>query len=183
MKYIGHITLTLVLGILIFLVADKIFGKHTNRIGVVQMEKLVYEFKGMKEATAKYTSKLDKWNAESDSLQSRLKQMYDQIKLDSLSNDKEKLNRDVKAFVLFRQSYVDYTQNMQANAENEDKQMTIGVVNQVNEYIKKFAEEKGYDIILCNSQTQSVGYAKEQNDITPEILAFANAGFEGNKGK
>jgi len=66
-------------------------------------------------------------------------------------------------------------------AVKEDEQMTIGVINQINEYIKRFAQEEGYDVVLCNSPQQSIGHAKEQIDITQEVLQYANSQYMGVK--
>lgn len=181
MKNTGNIALIICIALAIYMVAEKFTGSSNCKTGIVQMDKLVYEFKGMKEATENYAGKMNKWNAQSDSLESRLKFLYGQIRLDSLNKDQAKLDKDIKVFMIFKQSYAEYMHSVQENAGKEDKQMTIGVINQVNEYIKEYAGEKGYDLILCNSQQQSVGYAKEHIDITQKVLEFANNKYEGKK--
>ena len=181
MKNTGNIALILCIAFAIYLTTEKIAGSNDCKTGVVQMDKLIYDFKGMKEATEKYTAKMNSWSSQSDSLETRLKVLYEQIRIDSLNKDQAKLDKDIKAFMIFKQSYAGYMRNMQENADKEDKQMTIGVVNQVNEYIKEYAKANGYDLILCNSQQQSVGYAKEQVDITQKLLEFANNKYEGIK--
>ncbi len=182
MKNITNILIALSLLLSLYLLLDKFLGSSTKKIGVVQMEKLVYDFKGMKEATEKYTKKMTAWSNQSDSLENKLKVMYDEIRADSITNDKVKLQKDIKMFLLFKQSYIEYTQNLQTNSEKEDKDMTIGVMNQVNEYIKNYAKQEGYDLILTNgAQATSVGFAKEQIDITQKVLEYANNNYEGKK--
>jgi Skp family chaperone for outer membrane proteins len=180
MSKISNILLIVCLALVTYLFIDKLANKHVNKIGIIQMDKLVYEFKGMKEATNRYTDKMQKWNNQSDSLESRLKDMLNQIRLDSLSKDQARLNKDIKTFMIFKQSYVEYVQNVQANADKEDKQVTMGVINQVNEYIKTYAMANGYDAVLTNTQQQSVGYAKDAMDITKEVLQYANAQYDGS---
>jgi Skp family chaperone for outer membrane proteins len=167
MKKIPSIVLALSAVISIYLLVDKFTGSSAKKIGVVQMEKLVYDYKGMKDATEKYTRKMNSWNA---------------IRIDSINKDQQKLNKDIQLFLVFKQSYMENAQNMQANAEKEDKNMTLGVVNQVNEYIKSYAKDKGYDLILCNTdQYQNVGFSKEQLDITKDLLEYANRKYAGEK--
>jgi outer membrane protein len=178
MKHSGNIALLISACMLTYLVIDKV-SDQTKKVGVVQMDKLVYDFKGMKEATKNYENKVQKWNSESDSLETRLRQIYGQIRLDSVSKDKEKLARDIQMFRLYKKSLMEYNQNAEQNAAKADEQMTLGVINQVNDYIKAYAKEKGYDVILCNSQNQSVGFAREQIDVTEEVLAYANSKYEG----
>lgn len=182
MKNLTNILLIVSLSISAYLLADNFFGSSSKKIGVVQMDKLVYDFKGMKEATEKYTKKMTSWSNQKDSLEKRLQELYNQIRIDSVNKDQAKLSRDIQIFMIFKQSYIDYTQNLDINADKEDKEMTAGVMNQVNEYIKNYAKEEGYDMILCNNaQYQSVGFGKEQIDITQKMLEYANKKYEGTK--
>lgn len=181
MKYTGPIALLISICLLFFILIDKFKGGEMKKIGVVQLDKLVYEFKGMKEASEKYSLKMKKWELESDSLENRLKELYQQIRMDSINKDNAKLERDTKVFLMFRQSYIEYSQNIQQNAEEEDKQMTAGVMNQVNEYIKTFATQNGFDVIFCNNHGQSVSYAKDPIDVTKEVIDFANEQYAGIK--
>lgn len=179
MKNTGNIALVISISLALFIVIDKFSGK-SRKIGVVQMDKLVYEFAGMKEATKKYEGKMTRWNTENDSLQNRLKELYAQIKTDSIKKDFNKLKMDIELFQLYRQGYAEYAEKTQQLAANEDKQMTVGVINQLNGYIKDYAEKQGYDVILCNQpQTPSIGYTKEQVDITKEVLEFSNQSYNG----
>jgi len=182
MKNLTNILLIAVLGISIYLLADKFMGSSSKKIGMVQMDKLVYDFKGMKEATEKYTKKMTSWSTQKDSLEKKLKELYNQIRVDSVNKDQTKLSKDIQIFMIFKQSYIDFSQNLEMNADKEDKEMTTGVMNQINEYIKNYAKEEGYDMILCNNASyQSVGFAKEQIDITQKILEYANKKYEGTK--
>lgn len=182
MKNTGNIAFIICIALTAWLVIDKLTASGIQKIGVVQMEKLVYDFKGMKDATQNYTGKLEKWKTQADSLEGNLKALYNQIRLDSLNKDKTKLDKDIRAFMLFKQSYNNYQQAMQEKAGEEDKKMTLGVINQIHECMKLYAEKKGYDMILCNSeQQQNIGYSKTQMDITKEVLEFANNHYEGLK--
>lgn len=164
-----------------YLVADKLTNPAAHKIGIVQMEKLVYDFKGMKEATRSYALKTERWNTENDSLENKLKQLYQQLRIDSLQKNTAALKKDVQLFIAFKRSYTEYAQQLQETAAKEDKQMTLGVINQVNDYMQRYAKQYNYDVILCNSDQQSVGYAKEHIDITGQVLDFANRQYEGLK--
>lgn len=180
MKNYKNIILFFCLILSTYLLVDKLIHKPI-KIGVVQMDKLVYEFKGMKEATMKYSNKMKQWGSQSDSLERKLEELLNQIKLDSINKDKNKLKQDIQRFVLYKRTFSDYVQNSEIKAQEEDKEMTLGVVNQLNEYIKSYASEKGYDIILTNSQQQSIGYTIEKVDITVLMLDYANKKYEGLK--
>lgn len=151
----------------------------TQKIGVIQMEELVYDFEGMKEATEEYTNKMNQWEAESDSLKKGLDQLLYDIKLDSINQEGEKSKTDKQNFMLLRQKYYTLQQNTGARAQEEDQKMTLAVMGQLNEYVEVFGEEKGYDIIITNTQLNNVGYVKGSVDITKEVLTYANAKYNG----
>jgi outer membrane protein len=161
-----------------YLAAAYLFNK-TEKIGVVQMDKLVYEFKGMKEASERYSHKMKAWTAQSDSLEERLKALLYQIRIDSVNRDQARLKKNVETFLLVKQSYAEYIQNTQEKAREEDEEMTLGVVNQINEYIRAYAVQEGFDMILINTQQQSVGYVREKTDVTGKVLEYANKKYEG----
>src|SRR6478736_10001731 len=98
MKNTGNIALIICLGIVVYLFADRVWNTNSKKIGVVQMEKLVYDFKGMKEATKKYTLKTKNWDKKSDSLETCLSELYSQIRIDSLQRNKENLEKDLRTF-------------------------------------------------------------------------------------
>lgn len=178
----GKIALLITLvWIILWVINPSSLSGDIKKIGIVEMDKLVYEFKGMKEATKIFTSKIDNWTNQSDSLKGKLKDLIYQIKLDSINQDKDKMSRDKQQFLLLQQSYYEYQQNIQQKSQSEDQQMTVGVVNQIKEYMKEYAEKYNYDLILTNTQMQNVGYVIESNDITADLLKFSNERYEGAK--
>ncbi|PBQ30229.1 hypothetical protein CNR22_00130 [Sphingobacteriaceae bacterium] len=179
MKNSGVIALVISVVLSIYVLVAKNFNSEAKKTGVVQMEKLVYEFKGMKEAGKKYQIKLTSWQSQSDSLETRLNELYDEIKMDSINRNAGKLARDLKKFEYFKYSYLEYAKRMEEKSKEEDRQMTLGVINQVNEYIKMYAEKEGFDIIFCNGQAPSVSYCKTQLDVTQKVLEFSNLKYDG----
>lgn len=145
------------------------------------MDKLVYEFKGMKEATNRYSKKVKRWTDQSDSMQIKLKELYNQIHVDSIAGNKTKLERDIQTFLTFKQSYTAYLEKIDGYAENEDREMTLGIINQLKAYIEAYAEKEGFDLILLNTQQQNVGFAKKSLDVTVDVLEFANKNYEGER--
>lgn len=179
MKNTGNIALIVCSFIISFLLIDKFNSHQTHKIGVVQMSKLVYEFKGMKEATEKYSQQMNEWSRESDSLEKSLKNAYEQIQIDSTKNNKTRLKDDIERFARLRNVYFTRKESIKEDAQERDREMTLGVISQVNECLKTFAAKNGYDLVLCNTEQQTVGYQKEMMDITNAVLEFANRHYEG----
>ena len=151
------------------------------KVGIVQMEEYVYQFEGMKDASKDYLGKVNNWNAQADSMKSRLKDVYREIQMDSLNKDKEKLKTDVQKFNLLMNTYNEYQQKMDDKAKKDDEQMTIGILNQLSGYMKEFAQKEGYDLIISNTEVKNVGYVKDGMDITSHMLDYANSRYNNEK--
>ncbi|MCE3297054.1 MAG: outer membrane protein (OmpH-like) [Crocinitomicaceae bacterium] len=175
----GKLSLLVSVVLLILYISNGPGSGNMRKIGIVQMEKVVYDFKGMKEATKDFTGKMDSWSAETDSLKKKLEFFLYEIKLDSINGDKAKLEKDKQKFLLLRSSYIELQQKLTQQSQQEDQQMTIGVVNQLKQYMKEYAEENGYDLIISNTQMENVGYVGKSFDITDEVLSYANKKYEG----
>ena len=152
---------------------------NIKKIGVVEMDKLVFEFKGMKDATQDFTLNVKEWSAEQEGMETKLNHYLDEMKMDSLNNDTKKLKIDQQKFLILRKNYMEFDKTIKEKSQSKDQEMTVGVINQLKSYMKEFAEENGYDIILTNTQMQSIGYVKSVNDITQDVLAYSNAKYEG----
>lgn len=173
----GKIIVAVLLGVLSFLVTS--CESSSNKIGVIKMDELVYDFEGMKDATEEYTNKMNQWSAESDTLKKQLDQLLYDIKLDSINNNQSKIIADQKKFMLFRQKYYTLQQTIDTKAQEEDKKMTSTVMGQLNEYIEQYGKEHGYNLIINNTQLNNVGYVDQSSDITQEVLTYVNAKYNG----
>jgi len=179
MKKIVYIVISLVgtflLGDVIYL---NIMESQNQRVAVVQMEDFVYNFKGMKDASMDYSKKLDNWNGQIDSLKGTLEGLYHEIQMDSINNNKAKLAADIDKFKYIQKIYVENQQKLNDKATEDDKNMTQGILNQLNEYVKEYAEKNGYDIVLANNQQNNVLFNAEFTDITQDLLNFANMKYD-----
>jgi outer membrane protein len=118
-------------------------------------------------------------------LNKSLKQAEDAKKsiLDSLVNEIKyyNTNKDKEGFLRLKENYLS-----KRNAFSEDlvklkQSASEKIAVQINEYIKEYAEEKNYSIILGANGNGNLWYAKENNDITKEIIQFANQKYAGKK--
>lgn len=166
----------IVLGMFLF----SYFSAPAKKIGIVRMEKVVYEYDGMKEATKAYEKKTAQWKKDSDSLEIILRTLYSEMKADSVSGNTARLKQDLRLFYLYRNSYVELNQNIEQKTQETDTEMTSSVITQLNAHMADYAKEKGYDLILCNNpQYQAVGYSKDSYDISAEFLEYANKRYNG----
>lgn len=72
-----------------------------------------------------------------------------------------------------------YQQAVQKQLQEEDQKVTQTVINDINDFVKKYGKEKGYRIILGATGAGTIMYADEGADLTDEILEKLNASFRG----
>jgi outer membrane protein len=76
-----------------------------------------------------------------------------------------------------QEQFENYQGVIREKIQNEDKELTAKVLGKINDYIKRYGQQKGYRIILAATQYGNIVYAKEDIDITGEILRGLNAEY------
>ena len=145
----------------------------------VDSNRLINGFKGMQAAKKEYQKKASAWKANVDTLTSELqKSIMDYEKAVSKMTAKEK--SVTQELLRTKQKQLqDYQQAMNTKAQQEDGQMTGLVIAQINAYLKKYGEERGYKIIFAATDYGNIAYAEEDMDITDLVLKGLNEEYEG----
>ena len=81
-----------------------------------------------------------------------------------------------------QQELAQLNQNASASLAQDENTEVTAVYNTISEYLKKHAEEKGYQFVLTYSKTNpSVIYADPTLDITKEVVEGLNKDYANNK--
>ena len=166
-------TLILGLGILYYLQFS------SQRLVYVDSTRLVNNYQGMIEARKEFQQKANTWKANIDTLASEVQNSIKAYEKESISmTEKEKeLSREL---IRTKQKQLgEYQKAMNDKAGQEDAQMTTQVLEQVNSYIKKYGETRGYPIILAATQSGNIAYAEDGLDITDDVLEGLNNEYAG----
>lgn len=150
-----------------------------SSIVYVDANQLINNYKGMQEARKTYQQKAVTWKANVDTLSSEVqRQIMDYEKASGRMTPKEReLSEEL---IRTKQKHLmEYQQAMNAQAQQEDTKMTGEVVAQINSYIKKYGEEKGYTIVMAATEYGNIAYADEGLDITEEVLEGLNKEYSG----
>lgn len=151
-----------------------------SKVVYVDSSKLLNNYQGMKDARAAYQQKATAWKANVDTLTVEVqRQIMDYEKQSPKMTAKERQLSQELIRTKQKQLY-DYQQALNTQAQQEDTKMTGDVVTQVNAYIKKYGESKGYKIILAATQYGNLAYADEGLDITDEVLEGLNKEYGGH---
>jgi outer membrane protein len=146
----------------------------------VDANKLINEYKGMQEARAAYQKKAVSWKANIDTLTQEVKNQIMTYEKESakLSEKERKLTEEL--IRTKQKQLMDYQQALNTQAQQEDAKMTGEVVQQINAYLKKYGEEKGYKIVMAATEYGNIAYADEGLNITDDVLKGLNKEYGGN---
>jgi len=150
-----------------------------QKVVYVDSSKLLNQYKGMEAARAAYQQKAGAWKANIDTLANEIQQQIFKYEKEGKSMTAKERQLSQELIRNKQKQFADYQQAMNTQAQQEDAKMTQEVVTQINAYLKKYGEAKGYKIILAATQYGNLAYADESLDITDEVLAGLNKEYGG----
>ncbi|WP_052595051.1 OmpH family outer membrane protein [Aureispira sp. CCB-QB1] len=151
------------------------------KIAYVKSIYLVENYNGTKEAYQVLQKKVVGWQSNLDSLKHTYEITIDRYNQEKSTLRKEALNSLEQELMLKRQNLENYQAIVQQKQLEEDKKLTEGVYAQIDSYLKTYAKEKGYDLVIGANAEGTVLYGSNSFDITEEILAIINQKYSGNK--
>ena len=147
----------------------------------VRTQVLIDEYLGTKEAQQILQQKKSVWQSNLDTLKadyhraiSQYNQEYSQLSTKERSKKEELLQ-------LQNESLIKYAQSLDQQASKEDEQLTRGILRQIDDYVKQYAEDKGIDFILGTTTTGNILFGDEGLDITDEVLKALNNHYQGKE--
>jgi outer membrane protein len=153
---------------------------YFNRKEIVYVDsmKLITNFKGAKVAKDAYEKKIAVWKANIDTLTmetNREMAKYEKEKK-GMSAREQKLSEELIGTK--QQQLESYRQATAENASKEDQLVTGKVFKEINDFLKQYGEQKGYEFIMAATSAGNIVFAKKGNDITDEVLEKMNAEYQ-----
>jgi outer membrane protein len=173
----GNLILIL-LSIVISVAAIAIHYIDRKEIVFVDSVKLLNGYKGMESARKSYEAKISVWKSNIDSLKSELEAKIKdyQANQSKFTPKEKKLTEELLQSQ--EQQFLSYQQTISEKIQKEDEQLTQSVLTKVNDFIKKYGEEHGYEIIMAATQYGNIVYSRKGNDITEEVLTGLNNDYK-----
>ena len=78
-------------------------------------------------------------------------------------------------------TYVSKRKSYSEELSRVKQSVTERVATQINQYVRDFSEENKYDIVLGANGSANIWYSVEKNDITKELIAYANKKYDNKK--
>ena len=151
---------------------------NKKEIVYVDSMKLITNFKGAKVAKDAYEKKIAVWKANIDTLTMETNReiaKYEKEKK-GMSAREQKLSEQLIGTK--QQQLESYRQATAENASKEDQLVTGKVFKEINDFLKQYGEQKGYEFIMAATSAGNIVFAKKGNDITDEVLEKMNAEYQ-----
>jgi outer membrane protein len=162
------------LGILGWMSYSNSNGKQ--RIAYMDVTRVFNEFNLKKELQKKYIDQMSGQKKMIDSLGFLVQRMG--VDLENTSTpDSVKMNR----FLLKRKQYMTMVREYDDQDKKLNNQYDGQILAQMNEYIKEYGEENGFDLILGSMGNGNIMQGSQRMDVTTEVVKFINKKYEGIK--
>lgn len=155
------------------------FGRE--KIGVVRTADLVAKYKGMEDARKAFEEQKKIWQSEIDTLEADFRKSVSDLNTEwkKLSKAEQEKRRELAATQ--EQNLMRYTQSLEARVYEEEGRLSEKVLSQVNEVVRRYAEENDFDVIYGATIEGSILHSTEALDITDELLEVLNNEYDPTK--
>ena len=149
-------------------------NQTNEKTAYVNNTKIVSEYLEMKEAQDKWTKRNDEVRAE---LEGKAKEFQQEVQgYQNISKSMSKSNREKKEQELMLKQ-----QNLQREQQAKMQEIQKGsqdeidsIIKKVKNFVKDYGKSKGYTYIFGETEAGNIFYAKDNLDITEEVLAELN---------
>lgn len=176
LKYIFNIILALLAMVGIAWFISKI---NKPKIAYVRSQELVYGYDGTKEATAKFNTQKEQWQANIDTLKSNFENAVKNYESQYQTLSEEGRNNFESRLASQEQQLMTYSKAITDKIQNTDDESMQVVLNQINAFVEKYGKDNGYDVIMGTTLSGSVLYGDEKLDITEDLLKALNNNYNG----
>ncbi|RPD96496.1 OmpH family outer membrane protein [Aureibaculum marinum] len=166
--------------VIVLIVALGLFScQKSVKIAYIDVEEIMKEYKGTKDTEEAMKVKSDKLKLELDSLISNW-----QNKAKAYQDNAPKMSAKARAereqsLMQEQQQINQRQQTIQQQVQQEGQESLEALSNEISDFVKSYAKEKGYNFVLGTSGTSgTVIYGDEASDVTDEVLIQLNKSYK-----
>ena len=176
LKNISKISLFFIASILLISTTYfEIKVQERPKLAVIDTDVILAKYAGIQEARSIYQEKIDRWKATLDTLRLSLEDRIAEYESSQIQLSESHRLHQEETLQIIQADYEKQVHLLNTQAKEEEAALLQGALSQINEYIKNYAKEHGYDIVLGNSTTTAnVLFSTETFDITNAILTSMN---------
>lgn len=162
--------------------------KSTTQTGAlktayIDTEVLMKDYQEFKDFEAKFKTMSDKMKNELESDARKFQNDVLDLQKSAQTKGMEWAQKRQAELERRQQRLADKEQNYMKKFQDESAVERDSMVSRMKKFIKEYGKEKGYDYIYGTGDAASVLYAKEQYDLTKEVLDLLHKQYEEKTGK
>ncbi|MFL5763624.1 MAG: OmpH family outer membrane protein [Bacteroidia bacterium] len=147
------------------------------KVKYVRSADLIYSYEGMKDAQKKQQEVTDGFQAKLDTLQLEFQKAVSRYNQDMLQLSAAERQQREKLLSLQQNNLQQYSSNAGNQLKQKDQEITQGVLNQVNAFVEEYSQKQGYDLVMGTTTDGNILFAREDMDITNEVLKALNENY------
>ena len=140
-----------------------------TKIGFVDMQKAIQTSSAGKKAKTELETEFNKKKKDLEKKEADLKKMGEDLEKKKSVLSEEALGKKQAEFQEEMLKYRDVVGKSQIEIQKKERELTAPILEKMKKVIAKLAKDKGYTLVLENSQM--VLYATADADLTTEVIA------------
>ena len=138
------------------------------KIGFVDMQKAIQSTAAGKKAKAELEGEFNKKKKELEKKEADLKKMGEDLERKKSVLSEEVLSKKQAEFQEEMMKYRDVVGKSQVEIQKKERDLTAPILEKMKKVIEKVAKDKGYSMVLENSQM--VLYSNADSDLTDDVI-------------
>ena len=149
-------------------------GLNSDKVGIIDSNRLLNEYKGTKLAMAEFEQRSKILQANLDTLTEEFQNELKKFEIERSTMTDKEMSLYQEILRNKQRQLKQYSEVTQKKIQEEDKSVTMRLLERVNQNIKEFGKENNYKFILGAKGDGGVLYGEEAIDITDQILDRLN---------
>jgi len=150
------------------LVLSAAIAKADTKIGFVDMQKAIQATAAGKKAKTELEGDFNKKKKDLEKKEADLKKMGEDLEKKKSVMSEEALGKKQAEFQEEMMKYRDVVGKSQVEIQKKERELTAPILEKMKKTIAKLAKDKGYSLILENSQM--VLFSTAESDLTDEVV-------------
>ena len=150
-----------------------------TKIVYVRSHDLVEKYQGTIEARMEFDKKKNAMTSNVDSLKLDFERARNQyVNIATKLAPAQRMEQE-KALTQQQGQLIQYSNAIDQKIEEEDAKMMQEVLNQINSFVEKYAQQEGYNIVLGTTLSGSLLYGDKTIDVTDAMIVELNNKYKG----
>lgn len=154
--------------------------KGNGAIAFVRSDDLIYGYAGMKEVEQAFAAKQNARKSNLDTLKAGFERDYKTAMEGASAMGAEERQQQQSSLEAKQGQLMAYAQAEAATSAQEESEMVSSVLEQINSFVRTYAEQHGYTMVYGTTANGNILYGDLGLDITDDLLEALNAEYYGN---